>query len=433
MKSSIARLCRTKVPFDPSKFIVETSRRREPMALRELYPLMRIPGMLNLANGMPNPQTFPFKKVTVTAEKGYQFELSGNELASCLQYGPTAGLEEFNKWVLNHVRHEHAPPSLSEERGIMITTGSQDGLSKAFDMLINSETVVITENPTYPGALQALRATGCHLVGIDIDKYGIRPDVLEHTLLTQQQSGVMAKVLYMIPTGQNPSGNTMSLKRKREIYHIAQKYDLVILEDDPYYYLNFGTLDQDTKHVPHSFLSLDIDGRVIRFDSFSKVFSSGLRLGWVTAPDAFLQRLLLHQQVSTMHASSLSQIITFKLLNHWGEVGFHEHVNQVKQFYKEKRDFMNKLAEKYLSEYATWDIPSAGMFFYIKCTSIKDTKQLIKLKAVQKKVLFVPGNAFCVNQNEISNCVRISYSLASPEMMEEALIRLADLLKEEKK
>eukprot|EP00299_Pterocystis_sp_00344_P016788 c841_g1_i1.p1 GENE.c841_g1_i1~~c841_g1_i1.p1 ORF type:complete len:439 (+),score=98.77 c841_g1_i1:115-1317(+) len=399
------------------------------MPMRELYPLMRIPGMINLGNGMPNPQTFPFENVKITCRDGTAIELKGNELDSSLQYSATDGVVEMVDWLKQHIAIEHSPPKIHADREVMVTCGSQDGLAKAFDMLIDSTTPVIVEDPTYPGALQALRAIGCPLLGVPIDEHGIVPSKLEELIHYSKKSGIVPRVLYVIPTGQNPSGSSMTASRRAEVYQIAQRENLIILEDDPYYYLRFERAPGDDPKTK-SFLSIDRDGRVLRFDSFSKVFSSGLRLGWVTGPPELINPIRLHQQVSTMQASTLCQVITAKLLQRWGNDGFQHHVNTIQSFYRSRRDRMCGFAHQYIGDLATWNPPSAGMFLWINCKNITDTRAMIKQKAVERKVLFVPGTSFSVDPNAPSSYVRAAFSMASEDSMEEAIRRLGQLMRE---
>lgn len=191
-------------------------------------------------------------------------------------------------------------------------------------------------------------------------------------------------VLYAIPTGQNPTGTTQSLERRKEIYKIAQRHDLIILEDDPYYFLQMdpyvssstedgpalteiqSSADFLKKIIP-SYLSLDVDGRVIRMDSFSKVISPGARLGWVTAPTQLIERYKYHTDVSTQSPAGLSQLAVFKLVDeHWGHAGYAEWLMHLRSEYTKRRDFIISACERYLPrKIVTWEPTEAGMFVRI--------------------------------------------------------------------
>ncbi|MBR7784345.1 aminotransferase class I/II-fold pyridoxal phosphate-dependent enzyme, partial [Undibacterium luofuense] len=162
--------------------------------------------------------------------------------------------------------------------------------------------------------------------------------------------------------------------RKKEIYELARKYDFLIIEDDPYYFLQF------TKPWEPTFLSMDVDGRVIRADSLSKVISSGLRVGFITGPKSLIQRIVLHTQISSLHPCTLSQLMISELLYQWGEEGFLAHVDRAIDFYKNQRDFILAAADKWLRGLAEWHVPKAGMFLWIKVNGISDAKKLIEEK-----------------------------------------------------
>merc|ERR1711920_162139 len=267
---------------------------------------------------------------------------------------------------------------------------------------------------------------GCNLVGIESDGFGIIPDSLRTTLenWSSLHAGKSApRVLYTIPTGGNPTGASMTEGRKREIYQIASEFDLIILEDDPYYYLQFEEPGR------RSMMSMDNEGRVVRFDSFSKILSSGLRIGFVTGPEEIVKQINLHSQSANMHTSGASQALVIALLEKWGIIGWEKHVDDISAFYLRQRDLFLAAADKHLVGLAEWTIPEAGMFVWLKLNGIDDSESLITEKAKDKKVLLVPGTVFMPN-SEKSSYVRAAYSSATPEEMDEALRRFASLLRE---
>ena len=197
------------------------------------------------------------------------------------------------------------------------------------------------------------------------DQDGMRPDKLREVLADKWQPSEMEvlgapKIMYINPTGANPTGTVLTPERRKEIYQIACDYNILILEDDPYFYMQFG----DCK-VP-SLLSMDTEGRVLRFDSFSKILSSGIRLGFVTGPKPLVNQIMLHMQVSVINAASLSQVVTNELLKQWGDDGLSDHVAKVAQFYEDRRDAMLAAADKHLTGLCEWSIPKSGMFLWIK-------------------------------------------------------------------
>ena len=260
---------------DYRPYLSATSKNREPSALRELYPLLQLPGMLSLGNGQPNPQLFPFAKLSVTTRDGDVLEVDGAEMDAAQQYADTLGIAPLREFLEEYMADEHAPPALECGRDHIVTVGSQDALAKSIEMLCDPGDAVMIESPSYPGAIGPLRAVGCTLIGVPVDEFGIVPELLDAAV---RDSPRKPRVLYLIPHGQNPSGSTMPMARKREVYEIARKHSLLIIEDDPYYALQFGEeaaeADAEEEEPSGSFYAIDVDGRVLRLDSFSKVLGA---------------------------------------------------------------------------------------------------------------------------------------------------------------
>lgn len=240
------------------------------------------------------------------------------------------------------------------------------------------------------------------------------------------------RIIYVNPTGSNPTGVTYTLERRKEIYKIAQEYNLLILEDDAYFYLQFREF-QDREP---SFLSLDVDGRVLRMDSFSKIIAPGLRLGLVSGPRQIVDKLHWHVQVSTQQPSSMSQMIVYKLLKQWGKEGFQAHIKRVCAYYINQRDQMVKSCNKWLKGLAEWTVPEGGMFMWIKILGIPNTNEFIMNIAPQKGVVVVPG--FCCYPETSEECqqttyVRVAYTYITTEAIDKALQLLAIAIREERK
>jgi kynurenine/2-aminoadipate aminotransferase len=276
---------------------------------------------------------------------------------------------------------------------------------------------------------------GCKLVGVECDADGLNPAALDAVLRAWDEAAEgcrRPRVLYTIPTGGNPTGATMDGARRAQLYEVAREWSLLILEDDPYHYLQFGP------RRTRSLLSIDDDRRVLRFDSFSKLLSGGMRLGWVTGPPELMERLQLHTQASNLHTCGLSQALVSSLFDSWaardgGDMtrGFDAQMARVAGFYRERRDTFLALAEKHVRGLAHWSAPSAGMFVWFRLDGIADSQKLITERAIDSKVLMVPGQSFMPN-GEASPFVRAAYSTASEEDMNEALRRFGELLKQAK-
>lgn len=346
---------------------------------------------------------------------------------------------------------------------MLISTGSQDAIVKMLDVVLDDGDTLLVENPTYPGTLAALKAMNIKLFGTEMDAEGMDVSKLRamlegwsHNEATKNEK--KPKVLYVIPTGQNPSGATLSNARRESLYKVAQEHDLLILEDDPYWHLQLhpyqgssavsafsqsgeqktvasatGTSAEAALHEEKikSLFSMDCDGRVVRFDSLSKVVSSGLRIGYATGPTPLIYQLELVQQASSLHTSGVAQAITLSLLNSLGEDGWAKHVAAVQAFYSQRRDVFIKACETHLSGLAEWHAPKAGMFVWMKLLGIEDSSVLVKTKCAEAKVLAVPGEA-CVVDGKPSPYLRCAFSMATDQEIDEALRRLGALLKAER-
>lgn len=412
---------------DYTAYLSRQSKLREPSPIRALQPLVTLPGMISLGGGMPNPDTFPIKGLSIELDGGETLHMTPEETNTALQYSPTEGLPQLVKLMHDFQVREHCPPPQAMETlSIAMSTGSQESLARTFAMLLNPEDTLLVEEPTYSGSLAYLKPHGCSMVPVATDALGLVPEDFAAKMeeWEERYPGLKKpRVLYTIPTGANPSGGTLPLDRRRKLYATAQEHDMLIIEDDPYYWLQFG----DTRQA--SLLSMDVDARVIRFDSFSKIMSSGIRMGCVTGPQALVQQLSLHAQAVNLHPSGVSQAVLLKLMQHWGEEGFEDHVKSVCSFYQAQRDAFLASADKHLTGLAGWTRPEAGMFSWIELYGVEDSFALISEKAVEEKVLLVPGSVFLSDPDAKSGHVRAAYSTASPEEMDKALERLARLLR----
>lgn len=437
--------------IDPTQFFSALSLRREQSPTRALMPLLKIPGMVSLGSGLPNPACFPLDSVSFRLKNSDKdITLSQAELNESLQYGATPGSPSFLTTLRKQLLRDHTTAKNNnqlhygnENFELAVTTGSQDGLTKAFEMVINPGDTIIVEKPTYSGALTYLRPLGAKFLSVDVDNHGIIPSKLDTALSAFDSTPhLRPKVLYTIATGQNPSGCTAPEERKQQLYKLAQKYNLLILEDDPYFNLYYGTerapesINDYTPPKATSYLSMDTDGRVLRFDSFSKILSSGLRLGVVSGPKNLINQLNLTTQATTLHTCGLAQVIANKVLTEWGEEGWDNHVKNAKYFYMKKRDMFIDKIQHHLGDMVEYTVPDAGMFVFMAINpkyvgNDTNAKDLIQVKAVDAKVLLLPGESFLVDQPE-KMYVRASFSTASEAEIDTALERFAGLIKKEK-
>ncbi|KAJ3357780.1 hypothetical protein GGF32_000863 [Allomyces javanicus] len=449
---------------DYTRYLTSVSLARQPSAIRALQPIMAMPGMISLAGGLPNPATFPIANVELTLKNGAKISMGDTMTRAALQYGPTPGHPDLVSFFEQLQARVHGTPYANEsiDRKILVGNGSQDLLAKAINALVAPGDTLLVESPCYVGTLAILKpmvkAQGVKLAEVPTDAHGLIPDALDQILSGWPATTPKPRVLYTVPTGGNPTGNMAPIDRRRAIYALAQKHDLVMLEDDPYYYLQFALSPSDAATqqltppadqatdvalgdryasalVP-SYTSLDTDARVIRFESLSKVISAGLRVGLCTGPAPLVDRIALDIQATSLQPTGLSQAVILALAQHsWHGVpaGFLAHAARVAAFYRSRRDALLKamsavrLVEDGLVEMS---VPQAGMFLWLKLKTVDDASALVKGYATDRKVLLLPGIEFLPNAQQGEPCafVRATYSTATDEQMQEGMKRLRECI-----
>ncbi|XP_012267836.3 kynurenine/alpha-aminoadipate aminotransferase, mitochondrial-like [Athalia rosae] len=410
--------------MDYSKFTSKVSEKRTENLIRTMAAIFfENPGIIPLAGGLPNTGTFPFKEIKVTFKDGTQHQFVGSELGTALQYTSSKGYDPLIKIWREYQQRWHSPPR--DDWDVVTTTGGQDAASKLFDLFIDEGDAIMVQIPTYTGTLGAIHAFSPEFYGITQDTDGVIPEKIEEICEARKKAGLpQPKLLFINPTGSNPTGTVLTEERRVKIYALAQKYDFLIIEDDPYYFVSF--LEKRST----SLLSLDTDGRVIRLDSFSKILSSGMRVGVLTAHKDIVRKIVTHIDSSTLHAPTLSQVLIHKLLVLWGPEKFENHLNDVRDFYRAKRDVMTALVEKHLTGLAEWFPAHGGMFIWVKITVIDDVYDLVLNEFVANGVLVVPGHAFFYDPSKPDQHIRLSYSYAVPDEIDKALGIIAKLIRE---
>ncbi|XP_074042463.1 aromatic amino acid aminotransferase DDB_G0287711 isoform X2 [Leptinotarsa decemlineata] len=414
-----------------SHFISTVSSKREEELLWELakrqYGASK--DLISLAEGVPNEVTFPFEKFTVKLKDGTEFDIAGQELTAALQYIPTQGYPPLVKSVKEFMRRVH-DVSNWDKYETLVTGGSQEAMSKALEMILNEGDSILVQDPYYAGTEAILKPYNIKVIGVEQDRYGVIPKKLIEALenckkYTEEGGGNMPKVIYLNPTASNPSGRTIPTDRKLEIYKICCDYNIIILEDDAYFFLHF--LDEQ----PVSFLSLDTQGRVIRLDSMSKTLSSGMRLGWVTGPKKLISQIEMHISSATIHSSVLSQVILEKLFQLWGIDGLLSYFARVRAFYKVRCDYTMASMERHLKNLCEWEVPTGGMFIWFKVLGVSDVYEMLLNRGLKKHITFIPGQNYMADPTKACNYVRASYSKASLQQIDKAMQILAELIREE--
>lgn len=343
-----------------------------------------------------------------------------------------------------------------------MSIGSTSALDMALRMLSRPGDMILSEEYTFSAAVETALPMGLRVAGVPMDAEGLLPEAMDHMLSTWDVNVRGARkphLLYTVPTGQNPTGATQSGQRRRAIYAVCQKHDVFIIEDEPYYFLqmqpytgpNAPNVPPPSSHaefldklVP-SYLRLDIDGRVMRLDSFSKVLSPGSRVGWVTAPQQLVEKYQKHADVSTQGPAGMSQLILWKLLDeHWGHSGYLDWLISMRMEYTKRRDVILQACEKYLpKDVVSWKAPMAGMFHWMKIDfrqhpdypgkSIETIEEEIFMRVIDHGTLCMRGSWFYANAEEEHDTLffRATYAAAPAEKIDEGIRRFGEAIREE--
>jgi len=390
------------------QYITVESAARGRSTLKTNAKYLTVPGMISLGGGLPSSEYFPFESMdikvpkppafseTETREGGMVAHAGKHDFAAgkslfdiniAFNYGQSTGSAQLLRFVTEHIEIVHNPPYADWH--CSLTVGSTSCLDMCLRMLCVRGDSMLSEEYTFSSAVETAVPMGIKVIGVAMDAEGLLPASLDSILLSwnvTERGSPKPRLLYTVPTGQNPTGATQSTERRRQIYAIAQKHDLIIIEDEPYYFLQMQpyasastSADTFTVHAPTShadflsalipsFLSMDVDGRVIRLDSFSKIVSPGARVGWVTACEQLVERLVRHAEVSTQFASGMSQLLLYKLLeDSWGHAGFLDWLMFIRSEYTRRRDVICRACEEFLpTEVSSWVPPTAGMFHWIQ-------------------------------------------------------------------
>jgi 2-aminoadipate transaminase len=383
-------------------------------AIREILKLLQRPGMISFAGGLPAPETFPIddlKKIAV--------EVLEKDGGNALQYGTTEGDPLLRKMLVE--RHNRQGLNIGIEN-LIITSGSQQGLDLIARVLIDQDDYVLCGLPSYLGGISAFGVYGAKLKGIPLDDLGMKPDELEKTIITLKDLGRKIKFVYIIPDFQNPAGITLPESRRLKIIDIAEKYNLLIVEDSPYREIRFEGEPQ------RMMFSLDKNGRVITLCTFSKIFAPGFRVGWVISQPEILDKIVQAKQTADLCTSAFVQ----KILARYLEKGLLEkNLPKTIALYRERRNHMLECFRKYMPEKVKWTEPQGGLFLFVTMPAYIDAGNILR-KAIDNNVAFVDGATFFCNDSG-HNTMRINFSYSNRDEIEKGVERLALVIKEELK
>lgn len=413
---------------DYQQFFNDFTKRRKPAPLREMIQLTStLPKdkKISLAVGCPNPETFPIVELNVKLNDGSSFAINGTAMQDALQYLPSSGYGPLLKLLQQWQDKIHGKQPWDERR-ILVTSGSQEGIKLTVDCFMSEKDPVIIQYPGYAGAVDLFKPYQADFILAEQDEDGIIPELLNEKLKKRLKEGkTMPKLFYVNPTGANPTGTTLTNERTLKLYSMACAYNLIIIEDDPYYFIDFG------QEYRQSFLSLDTTGRVLRFDTFSKIFSPGMRIGYITGPNELLRTIELNLQCSSLHCSSLSQAVVYNIMEQWGQEKALQELEKIKQFYLVRRDYMLRVAEKHLKDLADWSVPKGGMFLWIRVKKLRSIRNLVIKRCLKKYLALTPGYVFLEDDKKPCPHIRLSFAIESPENISKGIQILAEAIREE--
>lgn len=380
----------------------------KPSAIREILKNSSGANIIPFSAGNPAPEAFPCEALRQISDSLFM-----ENPVSALQYSITEGYTPLRDFV-GELMVKNSCKGNEDE--ILITSGAQQAIDLTCKVFCNSGDTLICEAPSFIGSLNAFRANGAKLIGIPMESDGINIDMLESALIKNPRT----KLMYLIPNFQNPSGITMSLEKRKAVYSLAHKYDVIIIEDNPYGDLRFSGTD-----LP-SVKSFDKDGRVVYCGTFSKVLAPGLRVGYACGNKDIISKLTVAKQTVDVHTNIWAQIITQRFFM---EFDYSEHTRKLSEIYKRKCELMLSNLNFSMPESISFTSPEGGLFIWATLPDSADMPEFCKTAAASS-VTVVPGSAFMVDEKAPSQSFRLNYSTPTDEQIVKGVEILSRLAKE---
>ncbi|MDD3267169.1 MAG: PLP-dependent aminotransferase family protein [Burkholderiales bacterium] len=375
--------------------------------IRELLKLTEQPEIISFAGGLPAPELFPVQDITELTMR-----ILATEGRQALQYSTTEGYLPLREVIANQRMKLASVDTTSDN--IIITAGSQQGIDFCARLIINDGDYVICEDPSYMGAINVFNMYNVNYLPIPMDDEGMIIDELEKTLAKHPD----AKVIYTIPDFQNPTGRTMSIERRKRLAELAAKYQIPVMEDNPY-----GELIFEGDRNP-AIKSFDADGWVIYLGSFSKTFCPGYRIGWMCADSELISKFVMLKQSADLQCSTIAQREVAYYLR---DMNIDSHIKEIIKVYKNRRDLMLDGIKKHFPNNIKYTIPAGGLFTWVELKPEIHAADLL-VEALKENVAFVPGGAFFPNGGN-TNYLRLNYSNMTEDKIVEGVERLGNVLK----
>ena len=368
------------------------------------------PEIISFAGGLPSADGFPISELRQAFDS-----VLATEGRSALQYGPTEGYTPLREWVAQDLSTDDVKINVNE---VLIVSGSQQALDMLGKLFIDTDSKVLVESPTYLGALQSFSVFEPEYVSMDTDDGGLIPSEVS----TAKAAG--ARFIYALPNFQNPTGRTMSAERRQDLVERCASAGIPIVEDDPYGELRYKGEPQPS--LLH--LGRKAGATVIRLGSFSKVLAPGLRLGYIIAPAAIIDKLVQIKQATDLHSPSITQMAVYEAI----KGGFlTAHLPTVRDLYKRQCQYMLDAMEKYFPDDVKWTRPEGGMFLWVTLPDHMDSQDLLQ-KAIERNVAFVPGEPFYAAGEPKRNTFRLSFVTVTEDRIREGIEILGQLIREQR-
>lgn len=378
--------------------------------MRDLMAITQRPEVISLAGGLPD--TGAFDRELLATVVG---DIARDNGAAALQYGPTEGIGAVIDVIVRVMQHEGMDPDPSN---IIVTTGGQQVLDLFARTFLDPGDVVIAEGPTYPGVVPCFNAVQADVRHVPLDEDGLDPDRVERMIEELAREGVRPKYLYTIPTFQNPGGCTTTLERRIRLVELAAERNLVILEDNPYSLLRY-----EGEPVP-TLRSLDTHDNVAYLGTFSKIFSPGVRVGWVEAPKPILARLNLMKQAADLCSSTFMQLLVTSFFTRDDGQAWLAWVDRLNGIYRQRRDAMVEAIDEHFPSEVRYTTPQGGLFLWATLPAAIDTTDLLA-RALERDVAFVPGGGAFLDGNGTSS-MRLNFSAMPSERIREGIKRIGE-------
>ncbi|MCI6853323.1 MULTISPECIES: PLP-dependent aminotransferase family protein [Limosilactobacillus] len=364
------------------------------------------PKIISFAGGLPAPELFPVEGMKEATDKVY-----AEHGQQALQYGAAKGVTELRELILKRVKEKENIDAKLEN--VMVTTGSEQAIDLVGKAFVNPGDTVLVEEPTYLCALDVFRSYGANFVSVPMDDDGMKMDALEEALKAHPETALV----YTVPNFQNPTGRTMPAERRKKFAELAAKYDVPVLEDNPYGDIRFAG-----EHVP-SVKSFDHAGKVFYMSTFSKILAPGFRLGWLVADPKVIEKLTVLKQSADLHTDNLVQYVVTEFFK---ENDVDAHVKEISDLYGKRKQLMIDGIKKYFPKDVKYTDPEGGMFLWVEVPGVTDTVELFK-QCLEHNVAFVPGDPFFAGKPQ-PGTFRLNYSNMQEDQIEVGLKRLGKAL-----